>query len=683
MTRATPFPPLSLAGCLRALALCLCLGIGLAAAREDDVRLELARKLAEKGEYDKSVQELRLYLNDHPDAREIYGRIGTLRMQQGNYKLAAENFKLALAKLPDWSEARQGLANAYEKAGEREKAREEWKRLAQSRDPAWKRKAESRLQALEGNQPDTLAKPARIPPPSSDRPAASEAVRAGRPGDGAYAPALDAGPNPAGESGIYAQKSFQEAVRLYREKKTDSALTALRHTLSHSPGHPGAFYLGGVIRYEKGDYAKAAFNFKRGVDYPGRGVNAHFYLGRIYQRQEREGDAIAAYERYLRGTASPEGRRQAERHLAELRPHAAREGLRDTGAGEAGKPPAARESPVSHADSAHAAGKAEGTGMASPPEEKSGPPGEDRSLAFGQNGDFPFVIPDSASASGRKLLEAYGMFRKERFQKAVTLLKEAVLAYGGSDNAEAAPLDMASIYIKLGLWDQARSLVLDYLAGSPKDLEKYRGFAHYLLALVHLAAKDGEKAEKTLLKIKAGEKVPPSPEEVDYRLAQAGEHLQDLKKRSAYLEKAQASAQDPHRKASLFQQLGFLHSKHGNLDRGLDYFRKSAQDCKDSALAAICAESELRVADTEFRRKRWQAALDQYRKFSGKYPGHAEAPWVHYQIANAYKAVNNFESALNEYKRVIDNYPDSYWAAQARWKREDTIWQKEYEEVLD
>jgi hypothetical protein len=38
---------------------------------------------------------------------------------------------------------------------------------------------------------------------------------------------------------------------------------------------------------------------------------------------------------------------------------------------------------------------------------------------------------------------------------------------------------------------------------------------------------------------------------------------------------------------------------------------------------------------------------------------------------------------LNEYKRVIDNYPESYWASQAKWKREDTIWKKEYEEVLD
>ena len=689
-----------------------CLGLGLchgasreAASREDagqdDVRIALARKLTEKGEYDKAVQELRLYLNEHPEAREIYGRIGTIRMKQGNYRLAAENFKLALAKLPDWSEARQGLANAYEKAGEKEKAREEWKRLAQSRDPAWKKKAEARLSALEGNAADSAPQAGKPPQPAKDRPPIAKAdatplattplataAPAARPED-SFNPGLEPG-QPAGESGIYAQKDFQEAVRLHNEQKLDSALAALRRTLARTPGHPGAYYLGGVVRYEKGELAKAIFNLKRGLNYPGQGVNAQYYLGRIYQRQERTGDAIAAFEKYLREAKSPEGRKQAERHLAELgaspadADHPARVAEGTTNKPDAHENAAKAEAPhAGETATASEVGVGSGNGNAKAQAAKPTPTGEDRSLAFGRNGDFPFIIPDTASPSGRKLREAYEAFRNEKFQNAVTLLKDAVRAYGGSDNAEAAPLDMASINIKLGLWDQARSQVLDYLAGSPKDLEKHRGFAHYLLALVHLGVKDGENAEKTLLKVKVGERLPPSREEVDFRLAQVGELLQDVKKWSEYLEKAQASAKDPHRKAFLFQQSGFLHSKHGNLDRGLEYFRKSAKDCKDSALAAICAESELRIADTEFRRKNWKAALECYRQFLAKHPGHTEAAWVHYQIANAYKATNNFESALNEYKRVIDNYPDSYWAGQAKWKREDTIWRKEYEEVLD
>ena len=73
------------------------------------------------------------------------------------------------------------------------------------------------------------------------------------------------------------------------------------------------------MRYEMGEFGKSLFNFKRGVEYPDRGFNSHFYMGLIYQRQERFPDAIAAFEKYLKISASEPGRRQAEAHLAQMR----------------------------------------------------------------------------------------------------------------------------------------------------------------------------------------------------------------------------------------------------------------------------------------------------------------------------------------------------------------------------
>jgi tetratricopeptide (TPR) repeat protein len=161
---------------------------------------------------------------------------------------------------------------------------------------------------------------------------------------------------------------------------------------------------------------------------------------------------------------------------------------------------------------------------------------------------------------------------------------------------------------------------------------------------------------------------------------------QDPKKWSGYLEKAYANAKDPARKAGYARDLGGLHAKYGALDKAMAWYGKAGAECKDasdSALAAACAESQLRLADLAFRKKDWKGAMGQYRKFAAQWPRHGESAWVHYQMANIYKVSGNFESALNEYKRVIDNYPDSYWASQAKWKREDAIWRKEYEEVLD
>ena len=295
------------------------------------------------------------------------------------------------------------------------------------------------------------------------------------------------------------------------------------------------------------------------------------------------------------------------------------------------------------------------------------------------------------------LLEAYEAFKTEKYEKSADLLKEAVRQFGGSPNAEAADLDLASVYIRLGLWDNARDRILSYLSAA-RQPQRYRDLAFYLEGLTHLGRKDGEKAERALLKVKTDSFGGPSREEVDWRLAQAGELMKDMKKWSAYLERALASASTDLRKARLSQQLGQLHGRHGRPERALEHYRKAMAPCGKASgaegasggegegsaeLAGLCRESRLRIADLEFRRKNWKAALEGYRKFAADFPDHKEAAWAQYQIGNVYQATRNLESALNQYKKVIDNYPGSYWASQAQWKREDAIWRKEYEEVLD
>jgi tetratricopeptide (TPR) repeat protein len=658
----------------------LCFAAAGARSREADLRLEVSRQWAEKGEYDKAVEELRLYLSEHPDSPEIYARIGSYRMKQGNFKLAGENYKIAIAKNPNSREAREGLALAYEKAGDKVHAEEERKKLA-----AMKTRPAQPIKAPEPARPvPRPAAPSAAPAspahpsepadahgaaaPDGHHPAGEGAAmaRGAAPAiDPAFSPALDSGSS-QGPEGIYTQKDFLDALALYRAGKTEAMAVPLRRCLTQSPGHPGAYYLGGVMRYEKGEFGKALFNFKRSTEYPDRGFNSWFYMGRIYQSQERVPEAIAAFEKYLSLAKSAAGRRQAEAHLAQLR----------------GDAPAEKA----------AAGKDESRDAhpAAPPKS---PAEEAKAMVLGRDGSFFFLIPDAASPSGKQLSEAYEWCKKDKFEKAVNLLKETVLRYGGSDNADAANLDIASAYLRLGLWNAARDRLADYL-GDPgegaRDSVRYYDAAQYLTALAQLGLKDGEKAERALLRIKPGTAPDgrgaapgPTQEEIDFRLTQAAELQKDGKKLSAYLEKSYASSKDPVRKATLAMRQGLLYSRYGKTDKAMESFRRSMSDCKDPATAEICGESQLRLADMTYRKKDWRAAMDLYRKFAAKYPTHRESAWVHYQMANLYKLTNNFESALNEYKRVIDNYPDSYWASQAKWKREDTIWQKEYEEVLD
>lgn len=660
----------------------LCLGTARAAPKESLLRIEVARQFADKGEYDKAVEELRLYLSEHPDSPEIFARIGSLRMKQGNFRLAGENYKIALAKDPHLREAREGLAMAYEKAGDKVKAEEERRKLGQSSKLA----AGTSGKGREANKSPGSSKPAHPPGPgrapvaSASHAPAAGAAAAGAAVDPGFSPALDSGSS-QGPEGLYAQKEFQEALDLYRAGKTDAMAGALRRCLSKSPGHPGAYYLGGVVRYEMGEFGKALFNFKRGLDYPDRGFNAHFYMGLIYRRQERIPEAIAAFEKYLKLSASETGRRQAEAHLAQMRgpaPEAKREGPAQAEAADAAAPGHGEPH-----DTHGGHGKADPAKPAEPPVPPAPGAPPAKALVLGRDGTLYFLIPDNASPSGKKLTEAYELCKKEKYEKAVNLLKETVLGYGGSDNADAADLDLASVYLRLGLWESARDRLADYLVTGSRDSVRYYDPAQYLTGLAQLGLKDGEKAERALLRIKPGAAEAPTQEEIDYRLVQAAELQKDGKKISAYLDKAYAGSKDPVRKAKLAHQQALLQSKYGKLDKAMDMFRKAMADCKAPELAGICSESQLRLADLAFKKKDYKASMDQYRQFAAKYADHKESAWVHYQMANIYKLTNNFESALNEYKRVIDNYPDSYWASQAKWKREDTIWQKEYEEVLD
>ncbi len=661
------------------LAAVLCLGLAHARPRESELRLEVSREWADKGEYDKAVQELRLYLSEHPDSPDIYALIGSYRMKQGNFKLAGENYKIALAKNPNLREAREGLAMAYEKAGDQVKAEEERKKLGPVKHavpPAAAKPPQAAKPAPAASIKPVIPTPVSLIPEAAPRMAQEETT----PLDPNFSPALDSGAS-HGPEGIYAQKEFIEAVNLYRQGKTEAMAGTLRRCISKSPGHAGAYYLGGVVRFEKGEFGKALFNFKRGVDYPDRGFNSWFYMGRIYQLQERFGEAIAAYGKYIQLTKSEKGKKQAEGYLAQMRGVKTPEGKPSENKNADGKAP---DKKTVKADSSKAKdGKpADGESRDAHPAAAKEPDAA-KPVVLGRDGTLFFIIPDAASPSGKQLSQAYELCKKEKFEKAVNLLKETVLGYGGSDNADAANLDLASAYLSLGLWEAARDRLADYLGETNRDSVRYYDGAEYLMALAQLGLKDGEKAERALLKIKPGAGNGPSQEEIDYRLTLAADLQKDGKKSSLYLEKAYVSSKDPVRKASLSQQQGFLYSRFGNTDKAMDFFRRSMADCKDAALAAVCAESQLRLADMTFKKKDWKGAMTQYRQFATKFPEHKESAWVHYQIANIYKLTNNFESALNEYKRVIDNYPDSYWASQAKWKREDTIWQKEYEEVLD
>ncbi len=51
-----------------------------------------------------------------------------------------------------------------------------------------------------------------------------------------------------------------------------------------------------------------------------------------------------------------------------------------------------------------------------------------------------------------------------------------------------------------------------------------------------------------------------------------------------------------------------------------------------------------------------------------EYPKSEEAPIAQFQLGLCYLKLKNIEKAIEEFQKVIDNYPDSPYAEQARFK---------------
>lgn len=626
-------------GWLAFLAVAVPLVTSLAWAEESDLRLRVARKLAEKGQLNQALQEVRLHLAENPKSAE-----GEQLQKDLLLKLSPKEKTATPTATP-------------KSAGKAESKSDD--------------KAEAKAEPI------------------------GEAKTAA-PSDAKVDPKADA---------KYQERDFLAAIDLYREGKKDAAQQKLRSVLGRHPKHAGAYYLGGVIRYEAGEFDKAAYNFKRAFDYPERGYNAHFYLGRIYQRTGRIADAIASLEVYVKSTPSAEGRERAEKMLAELRQKSAPKMAEKnpepaepkavepkavepkTDEPKTAEPKIADPKPI---EVAHPHETPAPAPIANPTPSTAPKVSEQNPGATPLEDGFLFVIADSLTEGGRKLMQAHAFFRRDRLEQAVQSLKEVVRDFGGTENALVARLDLAAIYLRMGLFADARNQLDAFAAGAGAGGEKFFDLAHYLLGRAHLGEGKPEnldKAERYLLKVKPDGPLSPSQAEVAWQLAMVAEKMPDPVKRGQYLAKALALHPSGARHLQLQVKLGLHEAKYGKAAGALAHFEAAIKACGSGGfaedMAQVCNEAGIRAADMAFRLNDFKGALARYQAFVKHQPKSSDAPWAMYQIGNTLKSQGRYDEALNQYQKVIDHFPENYWAAQAKWQREDVIWQKEYAEVLD
>ena len=288
------------------------------ATAQGDSRIDLAREWEKNGEYDRAAQELRLHLSEHPEDVNSWQWMGDIRMRAGKFKQASESYRAGLQRDPGNTVLQEKLSLALKKL-----EGDEMPPMAHELSEVNPAAPEPPKPPV--NEPAVMETPKPIAtnleapktaPTILETPKASvkkNEVTANPKKD----PVRDK--SPAKPANIYTLPEYLKALEQYRTGKKEEASQTLRVVLDKFPQHPGAYYLGGVIRYEQGDYEKAEYNFKLGFAFPEKGFNGHYYLGKILQKQGKFSEAMTEYETYRHLTQSEEGRRQADAALSELR----------------------------------------------------------------------------------------------------------------------------------------------------------------------------------------------------------------------------------------------------------------------------------------------------------------------------------------------------------------------------
>jgi len=127
---------------------------------------------------------------------------------------------------------------------------------------------------------------------------------------------------------------------------------------------------------------------------------------------------------------------------------------------------------------------------------------------------------------------------------------------------------------------------------------------------------------------------------------------------------------------------GNVYVKVENPVRAIESFNAAISTGEKNSIFMRVPDAYYRVGDEKYKLKDYKGALEYYLKVTRKYPLFQETPWGLFQIGTIYKNLKEYQNAVTTFKDLIKRYPDDYWAKQAQWKLEDTIWENEYQSVL-
>lgn len=651
----------------------LCTAAGFAAAPQntgDYIHYRLGVKYKNEKKYDRAIDEFRKVLSAYPDNYNAYFHMAQIREEQQKERLAIYNLKKALSYNPGWSRAQKMLASVYEKDGQYQKAILELQQYQQVSDPAERdsiqqqidrliekvnigsRKTGDNTQVGGGGIAGAEASVPTAPPAVDDK--GKKGVRSPvKTEERAVADgAKPSGPGSDNASAVGEQ--FTRAVELYNNGKFDEALQGMRKVIALQPGHAGAYYYAGLIRYRNKQYSHAAINLAKGISYPALGNNAHFYLGKIYGEEKKYAKAIDHLLKYIAATSYEPGKKEAQELIDSYRR------LGGSAVLDAVAPTFSTASPGV-------------TDTATPREQYL-------TLEVRIDSLLAMMTVDTLTDAGRKLLAGIRAFTAGRYDDAIIEFRK-VLAENPSGTVAAHCLYNTGIcYLKLRLFKEAENQFQQVLDRYSRQEVASRSL--FFKGVANLERSESVAAEKIFRRFIREHGDHEWVGNCWEKLGDAYVDLEQQKRAVDAYSQAVASSSRPYDKVAVLFKQGKAFLEIGNGTRAIECFERAIDIGEKGGVFIRVPDSYYRIADELYKSKDYKRALEYYTKVTRKYPAFQETPWGLFQIGGIYKNLKRHKEAIDCFKELIRRFPDDYWARQAQWKMEDAVWEHEYRAVF-
>ncbi|GBU20644.1 hypothetical protein R80B4_00523 [Fibrobacteres bacterium R8-0-B4] len=606
------------------------------------IHYRLAVQYKNEKKTDLAIEEFRKVLAAYPDHYNSYMQLAEIYTKQGNYKLAIYNLQRALVYNPGWSKAQFMLAESFAADGQFDRAVREYQHCQTNSDPAVKDSLQHVINALLDRMKGA--------PPAAGRPG----------GQSAQATAVAKGQTSAAPQGQpvkldpRAEEAMKKVISLYDQGKYDEALTAVREVLAIQPNHTGAYYYGGLGRMKKGELDKAKINFYKAISHPVYGGAAYYYLGVILGQEGNKSEAVK-YLRAALNTKSTDFDRNDAARLIELY------------SGQ--KVPANLIEVQQPIQSASA--KPDSAGADTVATDKYVP------IEIRIDSMLSMMTVDTLTDAGQKLLKAIRAFVAGRYDDALREFKSVLAENSGGPVAAQCLYNSGICYYRLRLYRDAENQFQLFTDRFPNH--KFASRAAFFKACTYQERSDYAVSEKLFRKFIQDNRTHEWVGRAYERLGDSYADLEQHKKAiDAYTQALAGNTPTPADRVIINYKLGNSCAVLGDNARAINYFAAAIDIGEKNGVYVRVPDSYYKVADLNFKQKDFSAALDFYKKATRKYPAFQETPWGLFQIAGIQRNMKLYREAVDTYKDLIQRYPDDYWAKQAQWKLEDTVWEHEY-----